>query len=86
MVGLCKYSHNYTSTLNIYVHVHTCLYIRRLILTCVSNEEVRPHWLAEIRRDGSVRQSLMFIMRSSVNGECIQLHFVAVLWSGVHVM
>ena len=48
--------------------IHLCN-IHRFVSACVSNGEVCHLWLTEIRENWNMRQSLLFIMTSSTNGE-----------------
>ena len=52
--------------------VHLCN-IHRLVSACVSNGEVCHLWLTEIRENWCTRQSLLFIMTSSTNGEASEM-------------
>ncbi|XP_053741508.1 protein saal1 [Synchiropus splendidus] len=50
----------------------TLLETSRLMLTCVSQEDVSSLWLQRIRRHTSVRSNLLFIMCSSTNIELLE--------------
>lgn len=49
----------------------TLLETTRLLLTCVSQEDVMSTWLERIRKRPTVRDNLCFIMSSSTNGDLL---------------
>ncbi|XP_075694194.1 protein SAAL1 isoform X1 [Rhinoderma darwinii] len=49
----------------------TLLETTRLLLTCVSQDDVMRTWLGRIRKQLSVRDNLCFIMSSSTNGDLL---------------